>query len=168
MRRIAALALSATAMCTVLATTTGAANASTGGAISVGSSSFANSSSSARGFSATPLGPKHYFHDTSVSGVAVKGDWFKAKVSGKTGIWIEAKLYDTKADGKQVGMEVKVSGHDLGVLPDLKGAGTSVPLSGFLSSTATFVYRDMRGHVGLKNGQKTFFYDAISAWHKVR
>jgi hypothetical protein len=159
MRRIAALALSATAMCTVLATTTGAANASTGG---YGNSSFG---SNARSASVTRVGVKHYFHDTSVSGVAVKGDWYWAKVNGKTEIWLDTVLYDTKADGQQVAMAWQL-GSVTGLIKDLKGGGTHVTQSGWIPPTAHFLFRDMRGHWNATS--KKFYYTAISTVHKVR
>jgi hypothetical protein len=163
MRRIAALALSATAMCTVLATTTGAANASTG---SYGNSSFG---SNARSASVTPtsVGKKHYFHDTSVSGVAVKGDWYWIKLSGKNEIWLDATLYDTKADGQQVAMAWRLTGGlGSGMLLDLKGGGTHVTQSGWIPPTAHFQFRDMRGHWNATS--KLFTYTAISTMHQVR
>ncbi|MCW2942841.1 MAG: hypothetical protein JWN00_5826 [Actinomycetia bacterium] len=159
MRRIAALALSATALCTVLATTTGAANASVG---DYGSTSYA--SSNARVVHPKPIGAKHYFHDTDIPGVKVMGDWYRAKLSsGKIGIWLDTVLYDTKKDGKAVAMFFTLGGKP-GAWIDAKGGGTTVAASGFIPVSAGFSYRTERGVWK----SPTFFYDQRSAIHKVR
>jgi hypothetical protein len=158
MRRIAALALSATAMAAVLATTAGAANAS------VGDYGTSYASSNARVVHPKPIGAKHYFHDTDIPGVKVTGDWYRAKLSsGKIGIWLDTVLYDTKNDGKDVAMFFTLGGvHSAWI--DTQGGGTTVPHSGFIPVSAGFSYRTERGVWK----PPTFFYDQRSAIHKVR
>ena len=157
MRRITAVGLSALALCGVIGTTAGTANADA--AVGRGAAQQAADPK--------PVGKKHFFH-FSIPGSDVAGVWYAAMNGTNKQLWLKTTVRHTKADAKQAAFCWKIDAESVfHCLPTSKAKGSTASLTGFADTFKHISMQAALGH-GVKKGKKKIFLVTDGgAWYKI-